>query len=178
VFWISLHREHRRWLKQIEQAQQWLDTGAPWLFETAPHVSSWSPTQHMHHVADINQRIIDQLMSDEDGAANTDGAGRPNIAGYVVLTLGRLPRGRGRSPEAFYPPDMVDREELARRVDANRKRLDTLADHLDTLRQSDRRFPHPVLGHLDASEWLRFARVHTGHHHRIIRDIAGAVGEE
>lgn len=157
-------------MQQTEQAQQWLDRDAASLFDAAPIVSDWSPAQHLHHVAAVNQRILDQLMQVEGDAAG-DTTGRPNIAGYVVLLMGRLPRGRGRSPAPFRPPEAVDRDALARGIDANHEHLERLADHLKVLRQSSRRFPHPVLGDLDASEWVRFARVHTGHHHRIIRDV-------
>lgn len=171
MFWISLRREHRRWTQQTDQAKQWLATDGARLADTVARVSGWSPAQHLHHVADINRRILDQLATGGAGASDDAGSGRPNLAGYVLLTLGRLPRGRGRSPEAFRPPDAVDLEELAQRIGANRMQLDQLADRLDTLRHADSRFPHPVLGKLDSSEWLRFARIHTGHHHHIIRDI-------
>lgn len=157
-------------MRQTEQAQQWISRDDAVLFDAVPLVSDWSPAQHLHHVAAVNRRILDQLMQAED-AASCDAAGRPNIAGYVVLLMGRLPRGRGRSPAPFRPPDAVDRDALAYDVDANREQLDRLADHLDGLRRSDRRFPHSLLGDFDASEWIRFARIHTGHHHRIVRDI-------
>ena len=182
-------------MQQTEQAQAWLD-GAASLCEKSVRVSDWSPAQHLHHVAVINQRIADQLLKGDHGAPGAavkaqprnsricvrfwpgdgDGApgaaaGRPNVAGYLVLLMGRLPRGRGRSPDAFRPPDTVDREALVRRIDGNRRLIDELADQLGTLRQSDWRSRHPVLGYFDASEWLRFARIHTAHHHRIIRDI-------
>jgi hypothetical protein len=174
VFWISLRREHRRWTQQTEQAQQWLDRDASVLFDTVRHVSGWSPAQHLHHVVVVNQRILDQLVEVVEGTSRA-ATGRPNIAGYVVLLMGRLPRGRGRSPAPFRPPDTVDHGALAHRVAANHERLDGLADHLGALRRSDHRLPHPVLGELDAGEWVRFARIHTGHHHRIIRDILDAM---
>ena len=176
MFWISLRREHRRWTRQTERAQQWLTADASLLVETAPRVSDWSPAQHLHHVADINRRILDQLMIVGDGPSS-DATGRPNIAGYLVLLMGRLPRGRGQSPEVFRPPETVDLGKLEHRVIANREQLNRLTDHLDRLRQSDSRFPHPVLGDFDTSEWLRFARIHTGHHHRIIRDIIDMMRE-
>lgn len=171
MFWINLRREHQRWTQQTHQAQQWLANDGALIAEAAPHVSGWSPAQHLHHVADINRRVLDQLLSDRASASDDTEAGRLNLAGYVLLTLGRLPRGRGQSPRAFRPPDTVDPDALKERVRANRAQLDQLADRLDTLQQVDWRAPHPVLGDLDPSEWLRFARIHTGHHHRIIRDI-------
>jgi hypothetical protein len=175
VFWISLRREHRRWTQQTEQAQQWVAVEPSRLSETAPHVSGWSPAQHLHHVADINHQILEQLTGD-DMTDSADGADKGlNLAGYVLITLGRLPRGRAQAPTAFRPPDTVDLDALANRIGGNRQRLGTLADRLGALRQAVRRFPHPVLGHLDASEWLRFARIHTGHHHRIIRDIVDEI---
>lgn len=170
MFWIAPRREHRRWARHTEQAQQWLGRNAAWLGEAVPRVSSWTPVQHLHHVASVNQHILDRLAAEEDGMPG-DPTGRPNIAGYLVLTLGRLPRGRGQSPDAFRPPDSVDRPALADRVEAHREQLDALAGRLDVLKQSNHRFPHPLLGDFDASEWLRFARIHTAHHHRIIRDI-------
>lgn len=170
MFWINERREYQKWQRLAERARRWVDEPAPFLFERAEYVSEWSPAQHLYHLAIGHKPVLRWLIQQAE-APDADPEGRPNIAGYLVLTLGRFPRGRGRAPKAFHPPDTVERDDLARRMETNRDMLDALDAQLDALKQVRGRLNHPALGRLDAGEWLRFGHIHTAHHYRIIRDI-------
>ena len=176
MFWIRIRREHRAWRRLTERAQQWVEAPAPFLFDTVERVSGWSPAQHLDHLASTNVLILRWLTRQAENP-DVDGEGRPNVAGYLVLTLGRFPRGRGRAPAAFHPSDAVDPDDLARRMAENRAMLDALSPRLDALQRAKGRLNHPALGQLDAGEWLRFGHIHTAHHHRIIRDIRTERGD-
>lgn len=176
MFWIRPAREQRLWYQLVDEAWTWVDAGAAFLHEPVAPVSRWSPAQHLYHVAVAHRPVLRwlqrQVGAAPGDASDADPAGRPNVAGYLVLALGRLPRGRSRSPDAFRPPEGVAPDDLAHRVEANRTMLANLADATEVLRRSPARLAHPALGPLNARQWLRFGRIHTAHHHRIIRDMA------
>ena len=110
-----------------------------------------------------------------DGTVVSDPPGRPTVPGYLVLTLGFIPRGKGRAPDGTTPEgrsrfELIDRyaevEGLAQEL---RDGLSDIAGHPSVRR-------HPLLGCFTARQWLAFADIHHRHHQKIIVDILGAQG--
>ena len=140
------------------------------LHAAVPEVSGWSPAEHLHHALLVNTAIFERMR--QWLAGDLEGQdGSPNVAGRLVLWLGRLPRGRGRSPDAFQPEGASDPEMLAAAVRQSTEAMDAVIPDLDALRQCTGGLPHPALGVLTAPQWLRFARIHAEHHLAIVRDI-------
>ena len=170
MFGINPRKEYRRLQAVHEAARQRLDDPEARLQEARPEVSGWSPAQHLHHMALVNAAAVGQLCRWVHGEVATQ-EGRPNAAGRLILWRGRLPRGRGRAPEAFHPDAAPDGDMLERALTESRSHLEALAPYLDVLRRCPGGVPHPVLGVLTAMQWLRFARIHAEHHLAIVRDI-------
>jgi hypothetical protein len=170
--------EHDALATLFAEAAAWRDDPDAPLHASVPDVSSWSPAQHLHHVAQINAGVLAWVAGVAVPAGSAADApeadGTPTATGRMLLAAGRIPRGQGQSPAALVPPDDVPAERLAARLTEQQARLDALAPHLDALGALTARRKHPVFGLLNATQWLRFCRVHTDHHHRIIRDILAA----
>lgn len=134
-------------------------------------VSRWSIGEHLEHLVAVDRGVLERLSSPDDPPpqASTDG-GMPSPAGWLVLSTGYIPRGRGRTPDAFAP--------LGMEADAILVALEETAEHYAELRpqlaaidEATWTVPHPILGHLRLAQWLRFVAVHHRHHDKIIEGI-------
>lgn len=178
--------EHAAVCDLMDEAEAWRRAPDRHLFAARPEVSAWSPAQHLYHAAQIGAGLLGWIVQqarladasgdpsneaaprEEDGG---DGDGGVNKAGRAVLAAGRMPRGAGTSPDAFVPPDDLAPEQLTTMLATQRRYAEAMQPHLGALPHVRVRRTHPVFGALDAVQWLRFVRVHTDHHHRIVRDI-------
>lgn len=170
MFWTNAPREHRALCALYGALEAALARSDDCLFGCAPHVSGWTPAQHLHHLTAINSGVCDWLKTACDGRVES-AEGAPSLAGHVLLWAGCLPRGRGRSPKRFVPPDEISRAALEEQVAASRAALDGLEACAPRMKHLSARQRHPVMGMLNATQWMRFARIHTEHHVRILRDI-------
>ena len=170
MFWINLSTAYERLCRVQESLAAAAD--APAAFTSVPAVSGWSIAQHAHHAAHVNTKMMAAAREVAEGDTASGAQGRANVVGWLVLTLQRMPRGRGRSPRAFVPPDDLDAAQLPPALTHSKRALERVAPHLPTLRQSPHRLPHPVMGTLTPGQWFRTARLHAEHHHRIMRDVA------
>ena len=136
------------------------------LLRTVPAVSAWSAAEHLDHLGKVTKSILLRLKTPEVVT------GSISVMGLAILTLGWIPRGRGKAPERLRGA-RVNGDELLRRFDE----IEMLVGNLDPAALAlsrERIVPHPRFGGLTASEALRFAVVHTDHHLRIIEDIERA----
>ncbi len=147
------------------------------LFATVPVVSAWSPAQHLIHLGIANGMMLKAIetLCTAETPPNPDASG-PNAAGQVVLRLGRMARGRAQAPPRARPPEHPTRAEVTDALRRNRERLAALDPYLPTLAAVEGRLPHPFLGMLSTPQWLRLVRIHSEHHHAIIRDILSQAG--
>lgn len=132
-------------------------------------VSTWSVGEQLRHVTLVDEGILKQLEKTEPPA---ELAGRgPTVMGRCLLRLGFIPRGGGKAPSAMIPrqvrPDQIEPD-----LTAVRERFAALDP--GSLAASGPLSRHPVFGHLDGAQWLRFADIHQHHHWKIIRDIRRA----
>lgn len=169
MFGINTEKEVRRLRASYDVARSRI-SDVEGLHAAVPEVSGWSPAEHLHHAALVNTAIFERMQQWLSGELEGE-EGSPNIAGRLVLWLGRLPRGRGRSPAAFQPEGASGLETLEVALRQSAEMMDTVIPDLDTLRECTGGLPHPALGVLTAPQWLRFARIHSEHHLAIIRDI-------
>lgn len=127
-------------------------------------VSGWSIAEHLDHSARVCSSILGRVLKPE-GATK-----RPiSLVGKIILMLGYIPRGKGRSPEPFRAK-MLPSSEIAAVLDETRSLLRTIESREFTP-VLDPIVPHPVFGGLTAPQALRFAVIHTNHHMKIVRDI-------
>lgn len=142
----------------------------------APSVSEWSVANHLEHLLLADRWMfgwIESVVGAEASDESADPSGSPSPLGYVVLSTGFIPRGRGRAPDRTCPSDLAVSEILAgfRELRAQVEALEPRLGEVDALALTRE---HPVLGRFTPARWLRFAHVHHAHHEKIVRDILSA----
>lgn len=134
-------------------------------------VSSWSVGEQVEHLRRSDLTILDALRS---LSADAKREGSPSLIGHLVLTLGFIPRGKGRAPEVTKPLDF-EVAGLAGGLDQVRQAFSRLEPELERLARSMATIRHPALGHFTATQMLAFTAIHHHHHMKIARDIRRAV---
>ncbi len=130
-----------------------------------PGVSEWSIGMHVHHCCLATVGFCRSLIASTPPAPRS----RFSFVSAVILTSGRIPRGRGRTPDAGRPRQGVSSAELLTLLDQSERILTEVHD-LD----SKTWCRHPAFGVLDRDKTLRFILIHNRHHLRIISDIVAA----
>ncbi len=160
----SLQREIRR----IEQQFDELLAAAARPDVRIERVSAWSVGQHLDHMLKVDRSVARCFETPETGPC-------PPLSriGWLILTTGWIPRGRGRAPTTV-APEPAPPAELTVQV---RSVSDLVAETLTSEeRLADPRpiARHPLFGGLSAARWVRFLAVHHHHHLKIVRDIGRA----
>lgn len=171
---IDLQEEYRHIGLFYDAVAPFLDWPDALLFGVKGDVSGWSPAQHLFHILRSNGMMLKSIDLICQGHPATNNEGAPNRAGHFVLANG-LVRGRAQAPASVAPPDEVSRDELRHSLARNREKYAQTEVLLPRIPEATGRLQHPLLGMLNASEWLRTVRLHAEHHLAIIRDIVGVV---
>lgn len=95
-----------------------------------------------------------------------------SLAKLYIFTIGRIPKGKGRSPKSVTPSEQVDQSSFLKQLEISKKNIDTLNDLGKNMF-----FAHPVFGHLRKHRTIYFLELHTEHHLKIIRAIRSAAVE-
>jgi hypothetical protein len=141
----------------------------------APQVSGWTAERQIAHLALANELVVRNLRSLLKGSGMfVVDAGEPAAEALAVLEAGRFPRGRSQSPRIVRPPEEPERALLLEWVATGREGFDEMSRRQDELRAASRKVPHQILGPLSASQWTRFAAIHTRHHLEIAGEILAA----
>lgn len=144
----------------------------PGALRRAPEVSGWSLAEHFYHLClatDLALRNVLSLVRGKGRLITHEGG--PNALAVQVLTDGCYPRGESEAPRMVRPPEPVDPALLAQELELLGQGLARTRDLLPEVSGAEGRIPHQDLGELNAAEWLRFARLHAGHHLAIARDL-------
>jgi hypothetical protein len=153
-----------RMRRQLQELRALVDAPDERLFAESRH-SAWTPGEHADHLIKVTASVVNRILQ-----ADAPRVDAPLKAlGRLILAVGRIPRGRGKSPERLRGM-RVTREELH----AGLTKLEGKFDELTAGHLADARgpiVPHPRFGGLRPAQALRFAAVHMDHHLRIIADI-------
>jgi hypothetical protein len=137
-------------------------------------VSGWSASEQIQHILLVNKWALLTITAMLLGRGDFPESGRMNWLGTTLLLLGRIPRGKSKAPAAAEPVPDVSNEELLARLRKQKGYLERIRSRLDEVVALRLRFPHPYLGHFSATDGIRFVRVHTDHHLKIVDDILQA----
>ena len=131
----------------------------------APAVSEWSIGMHVHHCCLVMIAVCQSLIASTPPPPRS----RFSLVTALVFSSGRIPRGRGRSPDEVLPRQDVSAAELGTLLDQSERILTEVHD-LDPKAW----FRHFVFGVLDRDKTVRLILIHNRHHSRIISDILKA----
>ncbi len=130
-----------------------------------PAVSKWSVGMHVHHCCLAMIGVCLAISA----STPPPPPGRFSLISALIFLTGRIPRGRGRSPDAVVPKQDVTPAELLTLLDEAERRLNDVSQ-LD----AGTWFKHFAFGVLDRDKTAKFIRIHNRHHLRIISDIMAA----
>jgi hypothetical protein len=125
-------------------------------------VSKWFVHNHLEHILRANSSILDKILDERPIVEKKS----KNFFAYVMLLTGSIPRGKGESPD-FLQPKNIGTELMLRELNDIREKI----NRVDLKKGSVLVETHPYFGTFSINEWIRFMRIHTEHHLKIIQDI-------
>ncbi len=147
---------------QLEQLSNFIAKGDLATYTISQGSTYW----HIDHSLSILTAIL-QSMEDSNPA---DYKPKWSFTKSLIMLTGRIPRGKGKSPKNFIPKsEDLNQHRLAEKLEAVRIKLGKLNQL-----PSGAHMPHPLFGSLKRKEALKFMRIHTHHHIKIIQDIIKA----
>ena len=93
-----------------------------------------------------------------------------NLWKNIVMISKIIPRGRAKAPRSVRPTRSHSTESLLQHVVNCRKQLNVF----ETLNRNHH-FPHPYFGQMNSNQAMKFLRIHTVHHLKIIKEILRAM---
>ena len=125
-------------------------------------ISTGTVGWHIEHSLLVFNAVIDALGKSTPGAYKN----KFSISRSFVMISGKIPRGKVKAPSAVQPSYIIDVVALQQHISDSKEKIKTL-ERLS----SDHYFAHPFLGDFKLKPALRFLKIHTEHHLRIIDDI-------
>lgn len=92
-----------------------------------------------------------------------------NLKRAIVLTLGKIPRGKAKVPDSVRPADEMDIANIVALFEKAKQKVNVFENL-----PRNKYFTHPVFGDVRLTKARRVIAIHTCHHLKIISDIAGA----
>lgn len=89
-----------------------------------------------------------------------------NVLRAGTFALGYFPRGKASSPKRVLPPEIIVREDVEKQIAIAVSNLNTI----DELRDNQY-FVHPLFKQLNKKQTIRFLKLHTNHHLKIVKEI-------
>ncbi len=162
-------REHWSVLDSLANSPEWFDL-------RASHVSGWSVGEQIAHIVLSLGAIATQISRALRKPADSEGSG-PNRMGRMILDSGVFPRGKAQAPEIVGPDKAGDALETRKLLRRTRQKWDDIESRTGEIATSQAVVRHDLLGDFTASDWVKFAPIHTNHHLQIVRDIIVAAGD-
>jgi hypothetical protein len=136
----------------------------------------WSVSQHIEHLVLAGEVIVGNIEASLSLPAEkwrTNGRMRP--MGRMVMLMGRIPRGRAKSPQISTPGNAT-LDNLRVRLDGLRERMSALCKRTAEVGLCSHCTTHPILGDFRPKQWVRFLTIHQQHHLDIICEMRRSKG--
>lgn len=130
--------------------------------------SAWTVGQQLVHICLVASSISTARRRLTRGGGGEDGSTPETKA---LLRCLEIPRGVATAPPGLTRPEPPTRGEVRAAYEKALRRWDDLVTRAASIAQARGTVPHPLLGPLDAQEWVRFAGVHGRHHLAIVDEI-------
>ena len=83
-----------------------------------------------------------------------------------IFTVGFFPRGKAKSPKRVSPPEIILKTDIENQLDIAIKNLETIGGF-----DENQFFTHPLFKQLNKKQTIKFLKLHTNHHLKIVKDI-------
>ena len=153
--------ELERLLKELENKNRFSET-------INSKVSKAAVGWHIEHILLALNKIIKAL----ERSNPTEYRPKLSFAKFFVFTFNKIPRGIAKAPANVWPVEKFSSEstrELFKTSYLSLRKLSAL--------QKDNYFEHPYFGKINLKPAIKFLRIHTKHHLKIIDDILKPANE-
>ena len=147
---------------KIESYLDFFESQFPNFDKVAIAISSSSVGWHIAHSFNVLQKVIETSIKSDPSSFKRNF----NWKRTYIFFIGRIPRGKGKAPQAVQPKEEITEQSLKEQM-VHVKSL--IADFSKLNAKSY--FTHPYFGDLNKKQTLYFLELHTYHHLKIIQDI-------
>jgi len=141
-----------------------------WRFKPGP--DRWSVAEVSEHIA-VSESALFSMVRDKIMTSPADPSKRAEVAGKDEIVLQRVPdrSHKAQAPEFLKPTNRwATREETTKAFEDSRKAtMNYIRTTNDDLR--DHFGPHPLLGALDAYQWILLISAHSERHTKQIEEV-------
>lgn len=158
--------EFENLVSQISESESAAASGGDW------------PISHLvEHVAIVDDgaaKICSKLV------AAAKAAGRPADGSFRLSATfgenaGKIATAKVEAPAQVHPTGGVSLADSLKRIDATAEKLGAIRDDLESYALDEHTFPHPILGDLNAGEWLVIAGLHKRRHASQIQSLLAKI---
>ena len=149
-------------MKSLTDLINELDNKTPFIKQKNAAVSQASIGWHLEH----SLLALVKMISAIENSNPADYKKQFNVKRFIVLTLGKIPRGKAKAPEAVKPTGETTTQALKPLIEKAKQK----AEVFEKL-SSNKYFTHPVFGDVQVNQARKVIAIHTSHHLRIINDI-------
>ena len=149
-------------MQELSKLIKSLEEKIPMMDVANTQISSAKVGWHVQHSLLVIISIINGLKQSDPNTYQW----KFNLNKTLIFTLGKIPRGKGKAPKAVQPKEETTKDKLLESIE---KAKVSLADLHKV--QKNQYFLHPYFGHLNLKPTIKFLKIHTKHHLKIINDI-------
>lgn len=142
-------------LNEIENLKQFSD-------KSAPEISEASVGWHLEHSLLVISKILEGLKKSNPKEFKP----HFNFSKLMVMTTGYIPRKKAKAPKFTIPSGgkiFQNIENLIVDIKKNLPEVENL--------NANSFVAHPLFGHLNLKQTIKFLCIHTRHHLKIVKDI-------
>lgn len=139
-----------------------LENTLPFIKKMDPSVSQVSVGWHIEH----SLLALVKMISATEHSNPADFKKKFNWKRTLVLTMGKIPRGKARVPQSVKPGDEISEATINPLLEKAKQKV-ALFETLG----SNKYFTHPVFGDVRIKTARKVIAIHTQHHLDIINDI-------
>jgi hypothetical protein len=151
-------------MKTLEQQLIDIENYIPLAEKINTTISAGNVSWHLAHNLIVIENIIKALQKSNP----EEYVKKFNKIRFMVLTFGKIPRGKAKAPEIALPKQVFSINDLKEKLQL----VKTMLPILNNL-PANAFFNHPYFGHLNLKQAKRNLTVHTNHHLKIVKDIVG-----
>ncbi|GAA4829149.1 DUF1569 domain-containing protein [Algivirga pacifica] len=139
-----------------------IEAAIPYGDHSNVEVSKASVAWHLDHMLKTINKIVMALEKSDPNNFKSSF----NFMRSVILTIGKIPRGKAKAPKVVHPPENILTEDLYKQLQIAREKVAQI-EQLD----KNQHFEHPFFGMLNRKNTKKFIEIHTKHHLAIVHDI-------
>jgi len=147
---------------KLESYLDFFENHFPNLDKVAIAISSSSVGWHIAHSFNVLQKVIETSIKSDPSSYKMNF----NWKRTYIFFIGRIPRGKGKAPQAVQPKDAITEQSLKEQL----VKVKSLIADFSKLNAKSY-FTHPYFGDLNKKQTLYFLELHTYHHLKIVKDI-------